>query len=515
MFQRKTFVSALLVSAIALPAFAQDAAPAAPSAPAASEPAFDSRTAIEEITITSRKVTENLQDSPLAVSAFGAESLEGLGIGDTQDISSMAPNLYLTQTPGSVANLALSIRGVAGAEPLLTREQGVAIYMDDVYIARVTGAIMDLVDVERVEVLRGPQGTLYGRNSTGGAVRFISRKPTEEFGFSQRIGSGSWSRFASRTVINTGELLPGFAASLAYFHDQKDGYRNNTQRDQNSDYGAKNTDAFRIALGWDATETLALRLLLRALEPRRPRPGLSARGDRLEPRGRAHQRRREHQQSEDLARRAEHRAVHAEQQGFREPRVETRTDLSEHTIRGHNLSMGWDLGFTNFTGIVSYRSGTNRGSWNRVGRQRTRHRHGVQSATVGGARLVPGRAIRRCRHAAGCLFAPTTRTCFSPRTSEPQDQWSLETRFDGDLVTEALKYVAGFYYFNEDFSENNPQHFLFPVSARFLPSAGLRGEQLHGTTATLARGPVREPDLHAPGIGRQTLRLGRHALLAR
>ena len=154
MFQRKTFATALLAGAVALPAFAQAAAPAAPAAPEE----VASRSQIEEITITARKVSENLQDTPLAVSAFSAESLEGLGISDTQDISSMAPNLYLTQTPGSVANLALSIRGVAGAEPLLTREQGVALYMDGAYIARVTGAIMDLVDVERIEVLRGPQG---------------------------------------------------------------------------------------------------------------------------------------------------------------------------------------------------------------------------------------------------------------------------------------------------------------------------------------------------------------------
>jgi len=460
MFQRKTFVSLLLATACALPAFAQETAPAAQgTAPQPEEPAarqVDSRTEIEEIVITSRKVSENLQDSPLAVSAFGAESLESLGIGDTQDISSMAPNLYLTQTPGSVANLALSIRGVAGAEPLLTREQGVAIYMDDVYIARVTGAIMDLVDVERVEVLRGPQGTLYGRNSTGGAVRFISRKPGEEFGFSQRIGTGSWSRLMSRTSVDTGELLPGLAANLVYLHEQKDGYRNNSLADDNSDYGAKNTDAFRIALGWDATEDLRFDysfdysnleghgpgFQLVAISPTLAgalNTGWAAIGSpttvndlkisrgvaTLPPYG------------------TKQRAFEALSGNF--------DGVSEHTIKGHNLNVGWDLGITNFTGIVSFREWDN-----------TEDGTELDGNSLGSILALDG------------TFAPVVLNdpdLFNAQNERHQDQWSLETRFDGDLMIESLQYVAGFYYFNEDFDENNPQTFLFPFSPAAPPLA--------------------------------------------
>jgi iron complex outermembrane receptor protein len=447
MFQRKTFLSVLLASAVALPAFAQEAAPA----PAA-QPEPDSRSAIEEITITARKVSENLQDSPLAVSAFGADSIENLGISDTQDVSSLAPNLYLTQTPGSVANLALSIRGVAGAEPLLTREQGVALYMDDVYIARVTGAIMDLVDVERVEVLRGPQGTLYGRNSTGGAVRFISRKPTEEFGFSQRIGTGSWSRLMSRTVLNTGELFEGFAASAAYFHEQKDGYRNNSLRDQNSDYGAKNTDAFRVALGWDVTEELRLDYAFDYSNLEGHGPGfqlvaisptlagaLTTGGVNLNnlkiSRG-----------VQTLEPFTQGRRAFNELSGDFD-------GVSEHTIRGHNLNVGWDLGFTNFTGIVSYREWEN---------------------TEAGTEL-DGNALGTLVALNPTTFAPivlTNPNLFDATNVRDQDQWSVETRFDGDLITESLTYVAGFYYFNEDFTEDNFQRFLFPFSP-FAPPLAL------------------------------------------
>jgi len=443
MFQRKTFVSVLLASAIGLPAFAQDTAPAEEAA----RP-VDSRTEIEEIVITSRKVSENLQDSPLAVSAFGAESLESMGIGDTQDISSMAPNLYLTQTPGSVANLALSIRGVAGAEPLLTREQGVAIYMDDVYIARVTGAIMDLVDVERVEVLRGPQGTLYGRNSTGGAVRFISRKPGEEFAFSQRIGTGSWSRLMSRTAVDTGELLPGLAANLVYYHEQKDGYRNNSLADDNSDYGAKNTDAFRIAVGWDATEDLRFDysfdysnleghgpgFQLVAISPTLAgalNTGWAAIGspttvnDLKISRGVA-----------TLPPYQSKRVFGSLSGNF--------DGVSEHTIKGHNLQASWDVGFTNFTAVASFREWDN-----------TEDGTELDGNTLGTILALDG------------TFAPVVLSdpdLFNAQNERHQDQWSLETRLDGDLFLEGLTYVAGFYYFNEDFTENNPQTFLFPFS---------------------------------------------------
>jgi iron complex outermembrane receptor protein len=456
MFQRKTLPSVLLVG-LALPALAQDA----PPAPAAPETDL-SRTAIEEITITARKVSENLQDSPLAVSAFGADSLEGLGIADTQDISSMAPNLYLTQTPGSVANLALSVRGVAGAEPLLTREQGVAIYMDDVYIARVTGAIMDLVDVERIEVLRGPQGTLYGRNSTGGAIRFISRKPSEEFGFSQRIGTGSWSRFESRTMVNTGELLPGLAASAVYFHTQEDGYRNNTLRDQNSDYGAKNTDAFRIALGWDLTEDLRLDYAFDYSNLEGHGPGfqlvaisptlagsLGAGGVNIN--------------NLKISRGVATLPPYAPKRVF-EKLSGNFDGESEHTIRGHNLNLGWDLGFTRFTAIASFREWDN----TEAGTELDGNSLGPVTAITNPiifappfGSLCPGGVPT------GCMATLSNPDLFNARNERHQDQWSLETRFDGDIV-EGLSYVAGFYYFNEDFTENNPQSFLFPASP-FLP----------------------------------------------
>ncbi len=440
MFQRKTFVSALLVSALALPAFAQDAA--APAAVPAAAPAPDSgsqRSGVEVINITARKVSENLQQSPLSVSAFSADSIESLGIGDTQDISSMAPNLYMTQTPGSSANMALAIRGVAGAEPLLTREQGVAIYMDGAYIARVTGAIMDLVDIERIEVLRGPQGTLYGRNSTGGAVNFISAKPTEDFNFMQRLGSGSYGRLESVTRINTGEMLPGLAAKLSYVHHEENGYRNNRLQADKNDFGATNTDAFRIALGWDATENLRLDYAFDDSNQVGRGPGfqLVAISPTLS--------------GALTAGFVNVNNLQIGKQAFNSLANDF-DGPSEHTIRGHNLTLDWDLGFTHLTTIVTQRS------WDNT----------EKGTELDGNDLGPVGVLTLPFFSFAFLPDPNL---FDATNERHQNQWSAETRLDGD-IGEQIKYVAGFYYFNEDFDEDNFQRFLFPFSP-FAPPLSL------------------------------------------
>ena len=456
MLQRKTLVSALLASLVALPAFAQDAAPAPAAAPAQSG-------GIEEIQITARKVSENLQETPLSVSAINAEGLESLGIQDTRDITALAPNAYFTQTPGSIANLALSIRGVGGAEPLLTREQGVAIYMDGAYIARVTGAIMDLVDIERVEILRGPQGTLYGRNATGGAVNFIAAKPTEDFNFTGRLGTGSFSRFEGLARINTGELAPGLAASMSYLHRQKDGYIDNRLARDNHDPGAQNTDAFRIAFGWDASENLRLDYSFDY----------------------------ENMAGEDPA--FQLFAVDTANFGIGDPTgfpaafasgltvSKKRLDhisldapgVSEHTIMGHNLSAEYDFGAFQVKSITTYRKWENLETSTELDGNATTIPGSVPVYNAGilpfdpfgapfGA-FCPDLGLSPFPFDA-CLVTPQPGTAqlFHADNVRHQDQWSQELQILGD-IGESVNYVAGFYYFKENFDEFNRQQFLIPV----------------------------------------------------
>ncbi len=444
MSRRIAFACLITIASLApaLAVSAQEAPPAQPAQPAA-QPA--QRVGIEEIVVTARKVSENLQETPLAVSAFDSELLSSMGVSDTRDISAIAPNLYFTQTPGSVANLALAIRGIGGAEPLLTREQGVAVYMDGAYIARVTGAIMDLVDIERVEVLRGPQGTLYGRNATGGAVNFISRRPTEDSGFTGRIGGGSYSRFEGLARINTGELLPGLAATVAYLHSQADGVVNNRLTDQNSDPGAKNSDAFRVAVGWEATENLRLDYAFdySNLEGRDHAFQLIAVGSTI-------------QGALNTGSGAIGGGpISLEVDDDRLDDLSLDNDgVSEHTIRGHYLTAEYDMGFATVKSITTYREWEN-----------------LEEGTE-----LDGNVLGTLLALDGNTFAPivvSDRSLFDATNVRTQDQWTQELQLLGDLG-DHFRYVAGFYYFNEDFTEENVQRFLFPFSPAAPPLAFAR-----------------------------------------
>ena len=125
--------------------------------------------------MTARKREETLQDVPVAVTAFTPEVLDTLNIRDLGDLGAQVPNLTIYAARGSTSTITAYIRGVGQADPLWGVDPGVGIYLDDVYIARPQGALLDVFDVERIEVLRGPQGTLYGKNTIGGAIKYISR----------------------------------------------------------------------------------------------------------------------------------------------------------------------------------------------------------------------------------------------------------------------------------------------------------------------------------------------------
>jgi len=139
---------------------------------------------IEEITVTARKREEDLQSTPLSISAFSGESLEFRGVDRVDGIADFTPNLSFGNSPtfgGAGNSAAIYIRGIGQKEFVPTVDPGVGLYVDGVYIGRSVGGILDLIDIERVEVLRGPQGTLFGRNTIGGAISITTRKPGEGF----------------------------------------------------------------------------------------------------------------------------------------------------------------------------------------------------------------------------------------------------------------------------------------------------------------------------------------------
>ncbi len=157
-----------LVSLQAAPAYAQDASVDA-AATAADE-------GDGEIIVTARRREESLQDVPVAITAYSGDKLEKAGALDITAIADTTPNVTLEPSRGTNTTLTAFIRGVGQQDPVAGFESGVGIYLDDVYLNRPQAAVLDIYDVERVEVLRGPQGTLYGRNTIGGAIKYVTKK---------------------------------------------------------------------------------------------------------------------------------------------------------------------------------------------------------------------------------------------------------------------------------------------------------------------------------------------------
>jgi iron complex outermembrane receptor protein len=166
---------------VAAPALAQDAAASTDDSGA-------------DIIVTARRREERLVDVPIAVSTFSGEQLARTGAIDITEIANSAPNVTLEPSRGTNSTLSAFIRGIGQQDPVSGFEQGVGIYLDDVYLNRPQAAVLDIYDVERIEVLRGPQGTLYGRNTIGGAVKYVTKQLPQDFSVKLRASYGSYDQ---------------------------------------------------------------------------------------------------------------------------------------------------------------------------------------------------------------------------------------------------------------------------------------------------------------------------------
>ncbi len=151
-------------------------------------------TEMQKVVVTARRREETLQDVPVSVTAISADQISKQGIPDVTALATQLPNTTLKSSRATNSTLTAFIRGVGQADPLAGFESGVGIYLDDVYLARPQGAVADIYDVERIEVLRGPQGTLYGRNTIGGAVKYITRKLSNQLDVRLKGTFGSYSQ---------------------------------------------------------------------------------------------------------------------------------------------------------------------------------------------------------------------------------------------------------------------------------------------------------------------------------
>ena len=179
------------------------------------------------ITVTARRVEESLQETPVAVSAFNAEALAVRGIVDTSEVGNFAPNVTLDTTStfsGASSTLQAFIRGIGQSDFAINTDPGVGIYIDDVYIARTVGAVSELYDVQQVEVLKGPQGTLFGRNSIGGAINVRTKRPDDVFSVRGSLSYGRFNYVGIDAVANV-PLADTLFSSIAVSTNNQDGYQ--------------------------------------------------------------------------------------------------------------------------------------------------------------------------------------------------------------------------------------------------------------------------------------------------
>ena len=256
-------ISARRISVLAIgAAIAAAAGTAIPAAAQDSQRA----TGLEEIVVTAQRREESLQNTPIAITAFTADKLSNLGVFNVSKIADFAPNVVIQKQPSSNSNMAVVIRGIGITETALTADPKVGMYIDGILVSKAIGGVFDIADMERIEVLRGPQGTLFGRNTTGGAVSVTTQKPSGELRgkATASVGNFGYLRYGGSLDL---PAVGNLAAKLSYNHSETDGWADNhytgvplqpqmPNEKVQKDLASQDNDAYRLALRWTPREDL-------------------------------------------------------------------------------------------------------------------------------------------------------------------------------------------------------------------------------------------------------------------
>jgi len=211
----------------------------------------------DTIVVTARRTEENIQQVPSSISAFGEQKLDRIQATDTTGLQGAVPNLNIVQGRGSSNATNIFIRGIGQPDALQTFDTAVGVYVDDVYFSRIRGNQLDLLDLERLEVLRGPQGTLYGKNTIGGAIKFVTRKPGQDVRTTGSIAIGSYDQLDLKGAAS-GPVTDTLAVGFAVMHASRDGYVEDRVDDR--EYNDRNTVAGRAALAFTPSSTFRIDL---------------------------------------------------------------------------------------------------------------------------------------------------------------------------------------------------------------------------------------------------------------
>lgn len=408
--------------------------------------------AIEEVIVTARRVEESLQDTPISVAAFSQSDLEQLGATEVGDIARYTPNLEMRKLPGSQDNYSFAIRGISSAESALAIDPTVGVYVDGVYIARSTGLAFDIVDMQRIEVLRGPQGTLFGRNTIGGAINVVSQKPQGALALKQQLGAGNRGRQRVQTTLDT-PRVGGVAAKLAYLSTSRDGLVASSI--DGRDIGQAEAQAARLALNWETSDTFSLDYSY-DWSRRESQPNLhqisKVRDVYADPDARFYGG-QYHESAE---------AGSSSERLGKLPINSTEDDESNSDIDGHALTVEWDLDAAlTFKSLTSYRDWSSDADNTDFG--------SFPSPADGSLCSSPNPddyafLIGECINP---VPAGTLVPIFGASRSSEQQQWTQEFQFIGSALQDRLRYTAGLYYFEEQAEEVNPQQLVLPAALIF------------------------------------------------
>lgn len=450
---------------------------------------------LDEIVVTAQKREQNLQEVPIAISALGAEKLERLNVRDTRDLSGIAPNVTIVQSTTSNSAAVISIRGITSpASESFGLDQANALYIDGIYIGRSGASALDVMDIERVEVLRGPQGTLFGRNSTGGAIAFISRDPSNELGLKARGGFGNYGAWNAKASLDTGEIFGGLKATLSYARSQRNGTVDNIlQADDSKDPGARKTDAFRAAVKLDIGGTGSIRYIfdwsktvgrpnafqLTNVADGTPRAPLVLNGQP----GIVQTQQAAVQQYLAGATflNPACAALAAPTRVYRDTICLDQDKDATDKMQGHNLQLQNDFGGFKLKMTSGYRK------WDSVslgsdldglgqfsGRLFTSATlfNGMPAALLA---YIPSIPAAYAPFIAASPVPTTTQGLFDTNNVRKHEQFSQEVEVSGD--SDVLDWVVGGFYFSEKGSENNPQNsgFVYDTNAVFTANFGPLG----------------------------------------
>ena len=508
-FAARFLLGASLI-AVASPALAQDGA--------------EDDTGLGEIVVTAQKREQNLQDVPIAISALSAEKVEQLGIRDSRDLSGLAPNVTIVQGTTSSGAAVISIRGIpTPASVTFGLDTANGLYVDGIYIGRSGASALDVMDIERVEVLRGPQGTLFGRNTTGGGIAFISRKPSEDLRVKAEAGYGNYGAWSGKISFDPGRIM-GIDTSFSYSHRERNGVVDNIlQADKSRDPGARQSDALRFAarteLGgtgsiqyifdWAKTDAAPINFQLTNVADGTIRAPLVVGGQPVVvTSGAAVQ---QYLAGATFAQ-AECRARATPTRVWQEKVCNDISSTSTDKTWGHNLQVENDFEAFKVKLTAGYRFWNNDSNTDLDGMGAFRGPQFTNTSLFNGmpAALLQSLGFPAGTSAflAGTPVPSVTQNLFDTNNQRRHKQFSQELEISGDSDT--LDWVLGGFYFWEKGSENNPQNsgFVLDTNAAVFSDAAfvgvLRGVGFPATVAATFA-PVLAPAFRAANPARYRL----------